>query len=170
MLGLIVIGLACGLAGAGVVASDVGTDANSAPVSFARSKTLRRPGKLPLRFEVNAGQVESDARFVAGSRGMSLFLADQGATLALQRSGSSAPTSLKLAVRGRAPVKPRGEALLETKSHYYVGNDRSRWRSNISSYARVVYPNVRDGVDLVFHGEEGQLGIRLRRRTWGGSG
>jgi hypothetical protein len=46
---------------------------------------------------------------------------------------------------------------LPSKSHYFIGSDPSRWRSNVSHYAKVEYTAVYPGVDLVFYGNQRQL-------------
>ncbi len=43
------------------------------------------------------------------------------------------------------------------KSNYYIGNDPSKWRTNVSNYGKVHYANVYPGVDLVFYGNQRQL-------------
>ncbi len=43
------------------------------------------------------------------------------------------------------------------KSNYFIGNDPSKWRTNIANYARVRYANVYPGVDLVYYGNQGQV-------------
>jgi len=41
--------------------------------------------------------------------------------------------------------------------NYYIGNDRGRWRTGVPTYAEVSYRAVYKGVDLVYHGRQGQL-------------
>ena len=43
------------------------------------------------------------------------------------------------------------------KSNYYIGNDRSKWRTNVSNFAKVQYAAVYPGVDLVYYGNQRQL-------------
>jgi hypothetical protein len=54
-----------------------------------------------------------------------------------------------------APVVGVGE--LPGKVNYFVGNDPKRWQTNVSTYASVRYKDVYPGVDLVYHGNQGQL-------------
>src|SRR5262249_30987367 len=37
------------------------------------------------------------------------------------------------------------------------GNDPLKWRTNVTTYARVKYANVYSGVDLFYYGNQGQL-------------
>ena len=43
------------------------------------------------------------------------------------------------------------------KSNYFIGNDRSKWRRNVSNFGKVRYAGVYPGVDLVFYGNQQQL-------------
>ena len=43
------------------------------------------------------------------------------------------------------------------KSNYYIGNDPSKWRLNVSNFAKVHYAAVYPGVDLVYYGNQRQL-------------
>ncbi|HVB56997.1 MAG TPA: SBBP repeat-containing protein [Candidatus Acidoferrales bacterium] len=54
-----------------------------------------------------------------------------------------------------APISGLDE--LPGKSNYFVGNDRKKWRTNISNYAKVKYTGVFPGVDLVYYGSQRQL-------------
>jgi len=47
---------------------------------------------------------------------------------------------------------------LPGKANYFVGDDPSKWRTNVPTYERVRYQNVYPGIDLVYYGnQEGQL-------------
>jgi hypothetical protein len=50
-----------------------------------------------------------------------------------------------------------GRDILPGRSHYFIGNDRKRWRANIPQYARVAYNGVYPGIDLAFYGTNRQL-------------
>lgn len=128
--------------------------------------------KLPVRFEPNVGQMHEDVRFVATKGPSTLFLGDRGATLALHKKKSTPKHGIRglperqergeravieLTVAGGRSVTPQPSEELVTKSNYFIGNDRSKWRTSVPNYAKVTYPSVLDGVDLVFHGENGSL-------------
>jgi hypothetical protein len=137
-------------------------------------------GKLPLRFEANQGQTDAPVKFLARGSGYNLFLAPEGAVLTLNRKprvnardGRAAtlehfpsalgnqtppPSVLRMQLVGSNPV-PRitGMEQLPGQSNYFIGNDRTRWRTHVSHYAKVRYHNVYAGVDLVYYGKQGQL-------------
>jgi CSLREA domain-containing protein len=41
--------------------------------------------------------------------------------------------------------------------NYFIGNDATKWRTNIPTYAKVQYKNVYPGIDLVYYGNQRQL-------------
>lgn len=43
------------------------------------------------------------------------------------------------------------------KTNIYIGNDSSKWRTNISNYKKVKYENALPNVDMVFHGNQGLM-------------
>jgi len=42
-------------------------------------------------------------------------------------------------------------------SNYFIGNERTKWRTNVPGYARVELRDVYPGIDLVYYGRNGQL-------------
>ena len=120
-------------------------------------------GKLPIMFEPNRGQSDSNVKFLARGPGYSLFLDADGALLASQRAhNSSHPDSgaklwrMKLARANRGALVTGAEQL-PGKSNYFMGSDPAKWRSNIPQFARVRYENIYPGINLVFYGSQGQL-------------
>ena len=55
-----------------------------------------------------------------------------------------------------------GEELQRGKSNYFVGNDSSRWVTNVANYGRVHYRSVYPGTDLAFYGNQGSLEYDFR--------
>jgi hypothetical protein len=119
-------------------------------------------GQLPLSFEPNVGQADSQVSFVSHSAGQSLFLTADKAVLALGHpaSGSSTPPPdvLRLEVLGADPAAPvRGLERLPGTANYFIGDDPSQWRTGIPTYSRVSYEGVLPGVDVVWYGNGGKL-------------
>jgi len=44
---------------------------------------------------------------------------------------------------------------LPGKANYFIGNDPSKWRTNVPTYAQVRYRNLYPGVDLLYYGNQG---------------
>jgi hypothetical protein len=69
-----------------------------------------------------------------------------------------APVSVKINLVGAASnPKVVGEQPLETKVNYFVGQDSSKWCTNVKTFARVRYQNVYPGIDLVYYGSNRQV-------------
>jgi len=63
---------------------------------------------------------------------------------------------VKLAGANPAP-KITGLGELPGKTNYFTGRNRSGWRADAPSFARVKYENVYEGVDLIYYGNQDQL-------------
>jgi hypothetical protein len=115
-------------------------------------------GKLPLAFEPNVGQTDARVQFLARGSGYSLFLGRERAVLELQRGQSHASAiemELLGASTGAAPGA--GREPLPGKVNYYRGSDPKQWHENVPTYAKVAYPGVYPGIDLVYYGRGGEL-------------
>jgi sugar lactone lactonase YvrE len=133
-------------------------------------------GKVALSFEANQGQASEQVKFLARGQGYSLFLGKKGAVLAVSqpagRAGAAeneAETKTAGAGRAASRVFPLdladanpaaavvAEDALPGTANYFVGSDRSRWRTGVPTYSRVRYRSVYPGVDLVYYGNQNQL-------------
>src|SRR6267378_7738199 len=127
-------------------------------------------GKLPLQFEANRGQTHKDVHFLSRGAGYSLYLTAGEAVLVLSKPNADATrdarstqapsksVALRMSLVGAAP-KPQVTGLdeLPGKANYFIGKDRSKWRTNVPTYAKVQYQDVYPGVDLVYYGNQRQL-------------
>ncbi len=138
----------------------------SASLDFSRAggtRILATHAALPLNFELNQGQVDRRVRFLARSKGYTVFLTDTGATLAaaerrsagLQRGSIAALRMEFINANTKAPI--RGEEKLAGRTNYFIGNFPSRWRTNIPHFARVRYDDLYPGIDLVYYGSAGEI-------------
>ena len=119
--------------------------ASETNVTAANART--RLATLPLRFEANAGQWDSRVRFRAQSNGATVFITDDAMTIAASKS---AAITLKLVgVRASAAL---GAKELVTKSNFFLGNDPTKWRTNVPNFAEVRAKEWIPGVDVVWHG------------------
>lgn len=125
----------------------------SGPAEAGPGKTL---GKLPVRFEANVGQTDPEVEFLARGSGYTVFLTRTAAVLSLARPGSADVVRLSLAGGNEHPELV-GLERLEGHSNYYGGSDPSQWHEGVATYGSVAYRNAYPGIDLVFHGEDGQV-------------
>jgi hypothetical protein len=68
------------------------------------------------------------------------------------------PAVLRIKLIGANP-QPEiiGLEELPGKVNYFIGSDPQKWRTRISTFAKVKYKNVYPGIDLVYYGNQGQL-------------
>lgn len=155
----------------------IGPLSASSPNPVVSPKLVSNYGKMPLRFEANRGQADSRVQFVSRGQGYTLFLTSNEAVLTLgtsaaKQSPSNSPLNaiserpqpnqntavvrLQLVGANHAPVI-KNEDDLPSKSNYFIGNDPSRWHTNIPNYGRVRYHDIYPGIDLVYYGNQRQL-------------
>ena len=60
-------------------------------------------------------------------------------------------------VAANPAAKVTGEEELPGKVNYFIGNDPSKWCTDVGTYAKVRYEQVYPGVDLVYYGNQRQL-------------
>ncbi|MBZ5719924.1 MAG: SBBP repeat-containing protein [Acidobacteriia bacterium] len=158
----IAVAIAAVLAGTVVSLASAGTTANS-PADQAR--VLSAYAKLPLSFEANRGQADSNVRFLSRGHGYSLLLTGDQAILVLKRGtanqGAATTAAISL-VRMRlaganASAASVGVDPLPGKANYFIGKDAKNWRTNVPTYARVKYSDVYPGIDLMYYGNQQQL-------------
>jgi len=157
--------------------------AKSAPAKKVGASQQReitaRFGLLPLSFEANLGQADSQTQYTARGPGYSLNLTEDEAVVTLQRMDqrkrnrfetrkyflasprfhhAQRPETVRIGLAGASP-NPQIEHLdeLPGKSNYFIGNDPRAWRTGVPSYGKVKYAGIYPGIDLVFYGDQQQL-------------
>src|SRR4030088_1691064 len=91
-----------------------------------------------------------------------------GATVSLKRHPDTNPNPttpqsmtgsvLRMKLRNANPAaKITGTDELAGTSNYFVGNDPTKWRTNVPTYAKVKYEGIYSGIDLVYYGNQRQL-------------
>jgi len=97
-----------------------------------------------------------DNRLVGAAAAMNV---DRDAPLPHGRGSSGASVqyehlTLTVTFPGANPVLPRGAQPQAAKFNYYIGDDESRWASDVPSYAAIIYENLYDDVDLHICGND----------------
>jgi hypothetical protein len=137
---------------------------------------------LPLAFEQNQGQTDAQVQYMARGDGYTLFLTANDAVFALQsrpahsttsklqretelraknpgqrhaQENSTAVVRMQLA-GGNSLAKVSASGELPGRSNYFLGNDPTKWHTDVPHYARVSYQDVYPGVNLAFHGAQRQ--------------
>jgi len=132
-------------------------------------------GKLSPVFEANQGQADPQVKFLFRGRGYTAFLTSGSMVLSLRPtqvvpipqtnnlpatsnvvSASNATIQFRLSGAAKSPAVI-GEDRKPGKVNYFIGNDPTKWRTNVPTYTRVRYKSVYPGIDLVYYGNSRQL-------------
>ena len=117
--------------------------------------------KQPLAFIENQGQWDSRVAYMARTQGMTAWLNKEGITFQFEKrnaKGHAQGVTIQMTFEGASElVSVEGAGLQLCKHHYFIGKDRSQWRSGVSSYAQVIYKNLYDDIDLHVHEKAGWL-------------
>ncbi len=135
------------------------------PDAQTQTRVAEAYGNLPLLFEPNQGQTDTQVKFLARGGGYTLFLTDSEAVLVLKTAQKGAQASrlsheatmeMKLVGANPRPVV-RGMDEQPGRADYFLGNDPKKWKTDVPNYARVRYQDIYPGVDLMYYGNQGQL-------------
>ncbi len=150
-----------------LVGADRATVPSPAPSAVQQKNVRAAAAKMPLRFEQNIGQVTGqearNVKFVSRGSAYSLFLTRKEAVLEMrQRSNDATQTNASVVLRMSLSGANRSPGVvgldeLPGRSNYLIGNDSSKWHTGVTNFSRVAETGVYPGIDLVYHGNEGQL-------------
>ena len=125
------------------------------PTAAATGEAATTYGALPLSFERNQGQADEDVEFLARGSGYNLQLTASEVILAV---GSPQQALIKMQLVGANPApNVTGLDELPGRVNHLIGNDPSKWFTDVPTYALVGYESVYPGVDMVFKGTQGEL-------------
>lgn len=131
--------------------------------------------KLPLSFEPNVGQTDPSVRFLVHAPGSEVFFENSGIVLKLRNQASRVksdavlasgevqePSATSSVVRMRFIGSNQNPAvsassILPGKINYLLGNDPTKWHTNVTTYSSVTYRNLYPGVNLRYDGTAGSL-------------
>lgn len=111
--------------------------------------------RLPLLFEQNVGQTDSQVRYLARSGRYQVYLTQNAAVLRV--AGKERDAVLRTALRNaneNAPIAGVDEQA--GKTNYLLGS-RSNWKTGVANFAAVKYEVVYPGIDLKYYTRDRQL-------------
>ncbi len=108
--------------------------------------------RLPLAFEANQGQTSAQAQYLARTQGGVVFLTRQGAVIKTARQ------AVRLSFAGARLGVGRPEGTPAAPAHYFLG----RRHFTVASYGTIAYAGIYPGVDLIYHGRQGNLEYDFR--------
>jgi uncharacterized protein (TIGR03437 family) len=128
---------------------------------------------LPLAFERNLGQTDLQVKYLTRGQGGTVWFTEQGPVLGVmersaEKSRETSPritsrTTARMAVLrmrfegGKRAPKIEGVNQTGGVSNYFIGNDPSKWRTDVPQFEQVRYRDVYPGIDVVFYGNDRNL-------------
>lgn len=112
-------------------------------------------GATVIVFEPNLGQTDARVRYMGRGSEYNVFVLDREVVVSF--AGGDA-----LRFRLVGSRKPGAVTATDPQSYRvndYRGNDRTKWRSNIATFGRVIQNDVYAGIDVIYRGNEGRLEI-----------
>jgi Beta-propeller repeat len=114
-------------------------------------------GQLPIAFEPNQGQADPGVDFVARSARSSLALEAGQAVLTIAGADANAPPAvLRIELAGARSAVASGGDPMAGRVNYLLGNDSSRWVTDVPTFGDVSYRGVYQGIDVTYHSSSAQ--------------
>ena len=113
---------------------------------------------LPLAFEPDAGA----GVYAARAAGLDVSVRPAGASIRLGNTGKARSMVQLQLVGAKQDARAVGLDRLPGSVAYFIGSDRSKWRTGIPTFAKVEYRGVYPGIDLTYYGNGRQLEYDFR--------
>ncbi len=123
--------------------------------------------RLPLQFEKNTGFYPGSVQYLSRAGEITAFFTQDGITVSLSSASGSAREdrkngrpaarparshALQMQFVGSRPLEFEGEDRVAAISNYLIGNDRTRWRTEVPNFGRIRARGLYPGVDLLYYG------------------
>ena len=144
----------------------IASTASSSPESIAKAnrEIAEKMSGLRIPFIENQGQVSEEVGFYAKTFGGTLYVTKRGDVVYyLQRISKAssqddvdeAPDqsiveiwALKESLVGAKVIQVTGMDRAVTKANYFIGNDRTNWKTNIATFSSISLGRIYNGIDL----------------------
>jgi len=117
---------------------------------------------LPMSFEQNQGQADSEVRFISRATGISAFFkASEADFLLSSQSTGIKPAPVDLLrmelLHANNSANISGAMQLPGTVNYFLGSEPAKWHAGVPTFEQVKYAGIYPGVDLVYYGNQGRL-------------
>lgn len=138
-------------------------DAGDKTIAFPSAITNTIGERQMTEFEQNLGQFDPRVKFAARAAGTMMFLTGDSAmyVLPFEETEPSGENTIKRShavsmtfANARTDIASSGNNASEHRTNYFLGDDASKWRSDIPNYREVRFDNVYDGISTVWYGRE----------------
>ena len=147
-----------------------------------QTEVLESYGNLPLTFIANRGQTDAQVQFTARGGGYTFYFTPTEVVFdAIQRPSRQTHQEDMALVREPRPDEPVQRAVvrmrflganpdpviegleqLAGRANFFIGNDPTKWQTDVPTYVAVAYRNLYPGVDLIYRGSQGRLKSEVR--------
>lgn len=127
------------------------------PDPATRNRLTESFARMPLCFEANRGQAASSAQFVSAGSGYRLLLSPTESQLVAHRNSKEGRTLRMQLLNADPSAEMHGLDPLATRANYFIGNNPSKWHTNVPTFARVICEKVYPGVDMIYYGNQREL-------------
>jgi hypothetical protein len=164
--------------------NDFGPD--SAVSERRKAKIISGLSNMPVNFIENKGQVNEKVKYYAKQRGAAIYFTADEIVFDFVREKKSIPGNSELEKTGKnsnayygketrskkeyerqvvrmkingsnALAQITGINKLQGTHNYFIGNDKSKWRTDVPAYGEVFYKDVYAGIDLKFYAKNGTM-------------
>ena len=115
-------------------------------------------------FLENGGQVDRSVGFYAWTGEGGIALMEGGVLVTLVDSTSELGCNVLFKFVDPTITAPEGRDAMPGVTNIIRGNDPAGWHAGLRTYSQVVYPDIWDGIDLIYRSEGGQLKYDLALR------
>ena len=117
-----------------------------------RSQITQNSATLFQYFRENKGQIPNEEIcYYSSQPGLGVAFTDKEVIYSLSSDEEiSSTTQFKLRFRGANVVEPGAQGVLPHTSNYFLGDNPAEWNTGVKSFAEVIYPELYDGIDLIF--------------------
>lgn len=121
------------------------------------SLTLPDFGRFSLPFVPNAGQSDAAIRYMAHMPGAGLFFTDDGLIISGVVGDNKTATIVRWSFHGADTADIVATNSLPGVANYLIGEETSKWKTNLPTFGTIRYKELYPGVDIAFGGVPGQL-------------
>ncbi len=152
---------------------------NAAHTTTGQTMIAQKVSQLPLAFTQNQGQWDDHVLFRVSSGGATMWFTKEGVTYQFTRHVEKDVTAGHSSSSGAIDPLPRflperdsveqvvittkfvgakdnpqivAEGLMGYKCNYFIGNDPSRWQTDVPNYESIMLKNLYPGIDLKYAG------------------
>lgn len=133
-------------------------------------------GKLPLSYEQNNGQADASVNFVVHTHHYLAFVSPDALTVAVPQGPATATNATAAPALPQQPPLTGPQRFVQLRlvganlhasaqpsnklpgiANYFLGNDPSKWQTNIPTFAQVTYDEAYPGIAVRYGSDHGQV-------------